>query len=159
MSEYKLGAEIIARSKASTWDEAKLEWELESVFHQEEPETCLCGHFPINEVCLLRNRLNGNTADVGNCCVKKFLGLQSDKIFQALRRIRNDLSRPLNGETIDHARKSGWINDWEYRFSMDTVRKRKLTASQMLKRQQINQRVIQNVMVKRRQPPRPKGGQ
>lgn len=159
MSEYKLGAEIVARSKANTWDEAKLEWELESVFHEEEPETCLCGHFPINEICVLRNKLNGKTADVGNCCVKKFMGLQSDKIFQALRRIRSDLCRPLNVETIDHAYKNKWINEWEYRFSMDTVRKRKLTPSQMFKRQQINQRVIQNVMVKRRGQPGPKGGQ
>lgn len=150
MSEYKLGAEIVARSHASTWDQAKLEWELESVFHAEEPETCLCGHFPINEVCVLRNKANGNSADVGNCCVKKFMGLASDKIFQALRRVRNDLSRPLNAETISHARENGWINDWEYRFSMDTVRKRKLTPSQMQKRQQINQRVISNVVVKRR---------
>jgi hypothetical protein len=90
MGEYKLTQEIVARSVATTWDEAKLEWKLEEVYEADEPETCLCGHAPIVERCILRNQSNLNTALVGNCCVKKFIGLPSDKIFQAFKRVRKD---------------------------------------------------------------------
>ena len=86
MSQYKLSAEIVAQSEAQAWDEAKLEWKLDHIYWEEEPDTCLCGHYPINELCILRNAKNGNTALVGNCCVKKFMGLPSDKIFQSLKK-------------------------------------------------------------------------
>ena len=46
MSEYKLAEQIIQLSVANTWDEAKLEWQLEEIYRQEEPDTCLCGHSP-----------------------------------------------------------------------------------------------------------------
>lgn len=75
MSEYKLTQEIIALSQAKTWDVAKLEWILHEIYEAEEPETCLCGHFPIIEICTLQNKLNSNFVTVGNCCVKKSGGI------------------------------------------------------------------------------------
>jgi hypothetical protein len=69
MPEFQLTTEIIARSVATTWDAAKLEWSLLEVYEAEEPETCLCGHFPIIELCVLSNRRNQAEATVGNCCV------------------------------------------------------------------------------------------
>ncbi len=54
MAEYKRTREIIARSQADVWDEAKLEWELAEVYRTKEPDVCLCGHPPINEPCVLR---------------------------------------------------------------------------------------------------------
>jgi hypothetical protein len=147
-NEYQLSREIIARSNATTWDEAKLEWDLAAIYHQAEPETCLCGHFPIIEICVLQNRLNGNRAIVGNVCVKKFMGLPSERIFQAVRRIRKDPSRPLNAEAIEHAFQHGWINDWERRFCFDTMRKRKPSQKQLNIRLQINENVLKNVVRK-----------
>lgn len=79
MAEFQLTREILERSTATTWDAAKLEWTLHEVFESEEPETCLCGHYPIIENCVLRNKTNGAFATVGNCCVKKFIGLPSDR--------------------------------------------------------------------------------
>src|SRR6266478_1724325 len=134
MSEYKLTSEIMSRSVAETWDEAKLEWKLDAISIAEEPSTCLCGHFPIIELCRIRNYKNGNKAIVGNCCVKKFIGLPSDKIFQALKRVQRDCSRALNAETIEYAHQKGWINDWERRFYFDTMRNRKLSGKQSQKR-------------------------
>ena len=49
MSGYKLTEEILKRSQAKVWDIAKLEWKLNEIYEAEEPETCLCGHFPIIE--------------------------------------------------------------------------------------------------------------
>lgn len=146
MSEYQLTERLIARSVADTWDEAKLEWGLEHVWREDEPDTCLCGHFPIIEICLLRNRRNNNTAIVGNCCVKKFTNLPSDLIFQAVKRIESDVEHAINAETIHHAHEKGWINDWERKFYMDTWRKRKLSGAQHTKRVQINQKVLANIV-------------
>nr|WP_315232145.1 hypothetical protein [uncultured Albidiferax sp.] len=145
MSEYKLAAGIIALSSASGWDAAKLEWALYEVFEADEPDTCLCGHFPIIENCVLRNKTNGRLATVGNCCVKKFIGLPSDLIFQAVKRVRADSTKSLNGESLTHALDKGWINDWESDFYFRIMRKRNLTAKQADKKWQINQKFLYNM--------------
>lgn len=112
------------------------------IYYQEEPDTCLCGHFPINEICVLRNKRNNITTEVGNICVKKFLGLPSELIFQALRRIAKDETRALNTEAIDHAFRKGWINNWEKKFYFDTMRKRNLSNKQWAKRIEVNRQVL-----------------
>jgi hypothetical protein len=145
MSEYKLTEEIINRSQSKVWDMAKLEWSLHQIYEAEEPETCLCGHFPIIEICTLRNKLNGQFATVGNCCVKKFIGLPSDLIFQAVKRVRKDNQKSLNAEAIQHAYEKGWINEWEYKFSIDTMRKRNLSQKQLQTRMKVNEKMLANM--------------
>ena len=145
MSEFKLTQQIVERSNAKTWDQAKLEWVLNDVYEADEPETCLCGHFPIIELCNLRNKVNGGFATVGNCCVKKFIGLPSDLIFQAVKRIRGDITKSLNAEAIDYAHTKQWISDWEQTFYFNVMRKRKLTTKQREKKVQINQKFIINM--------------
>ncbi|MGL0949071.1 hypothetical protein [Vibrio vulnificus] len=141
MSEYKLTEEIIKLSQSQLWDVAKSEWILYEIYEADEPERCLCGHFPIIEICNLKNKLNFNYATVGNCCVKKFIGLPSDKIFQAIKRVRKDDEKSLNAEAITHAYDKGWINDWEKSFYLDVMRKRKLTPNQLNKKVQINNKL------------------
>ena len=142
MPQFLLTTEIIARSVARTWDEAKLEWTLLEVYEAEDPEKCLCGHFPIVELCVLLNQRNRVQATVGNCCVKKFIGLPSDKIFHAVKRIRKDLSKSLNAETIQHAFDRRWIGEWEKNFYFDIMRKRNLSIKQAVKKNEINQLVL-----------------
>ena len=145
MSEYRLTSEIIKLSVADIWDMAKLEWGLHEIYEAEEPETCLCRHFPIKEICVLRNKANGNFTVVGNCCVKKFIGLPSDKIFQAVKRVRKDDEKSLNAEAINHAFEKGWINQWEFEFSIDTMRKRNLSLKQVQTRKKINVKMLANM--------------
>lgn len=145
MSEYKLTSEIIGLSQSDIWDKAKLEWTLHDIYQAEDPETCLCGHFPIIEICVLRNKFNGNHATVGNCCVKKFIGLPSDKIFQAVKRVKKDNQKSLNAEAIEHGKNKGWLNQWEYNFYMDIMRKRNLSQKQRQKKIQINQKFALNM--------------
>ncbi|WP_230291717.1 hypothetical protein [Croceicoccus sp. Ery5] len=140
-----LTAEIIALSEADNWSVARQEWHLQSIYFEEEPSTCLCSHFPIIEVCVLVNAKNGNTAEVGNVCVNKFLGIPSKIIFDGLKRVANDQDKALNIPAVDYIRKKGWINDWEYGFLNDTSRKRTLSPKQAAKRHQINQRILKNV--------------
>jgi hypothetical protein len=138
----QLKAEILARSVASAWDAARLEWALEDVYFVDDPETCLCGHFPIVEVCVLRNRKNRKSAEVGNVCVNKFMGLRSDKVFDAIKRIRKDIDRAPNAETIELFFGQGLISYWERKFSLDTWRKKNLTGGQLTKRHEINQKML-----------------
>ncbi|NTW87618.1 MAG: hypothetical protein HGB26_00490 [Desulfobulbaceae bacterium] len=145
MSEYKLTQEIILQSQAKIWDIAKHEWELDEIYEADEPETCLCGHFPIIEICILKNKINFNMAIVGNCCVKKFIGLPSDLIFQAVKRVRKDNQKSLNSESLYYAYKKGWINEWEYKFSIDTMRKRNISSKQLKTRMKINDKMLFNM--------------
>ncbi len=142
MSEYKLSQEIINLSFSKIWEQAKLEWQLAEIYHQDEPDTCLCGHYPINEICVITNKINSNSVEIGNVCVKKFIGLPSDKIFRSLKRIAKDDSKALSAEAIQHASDKKWINSWETNFYFDTIRKRKLSTNQLAKRKQINQLVL-----------------
>ena len=148
MSSQRLINEILTLSSSSIWDVAKLEWQLEDVTKEEDPSTCLCGHYPIIELCKLRNKMNQNTAIVGNCCVKRFIGLPSQKIFQAVARVQKEWWRSLNAETIEHAHTKRWISDWEKTFYLDTMRKRinSMSQKQNIKRNEINQRVLKHII-------------
>lgn len=145
MSIFKLTNEILQRSQSDFWEIAKSEWMLNEIYESEQPDTCLCGHFPIIEICILENMLNQNLVTVGNCCVKKFIGLPSGLIFQAVKRIRKDIKKSLNPEAIKHAHKNAWINDWEFNFSMDTCRKRILSDRQMETRIKVNEKMLKNM--------------
>ncbi len=149
MGEFKLIQEITTLSEAYSWDLAKSEWYLNEIYFSEDPATCLCGHYPIKELCEIKNRLNSNSVVVGNCCVKKFIGLPSDNIFQALKRVMKDYSRSLNVDTLEIAFYKKWINEWEHNFYVDTFRKRKLTDRQLAKRTQINEKIIRKIQLRK----------
>jgi hypothetical protein len=143
--QNKLTLEIIERSNAKTWQEAKWEWEIESIFNQTEPDTCLCGHSPIMELCILRNRCNGNRVTVGNVCVKKFLGLESDPIFKCVRRVTKDIKKPLNRATLDHALRQGWISHLNHFTYVNVLMKRNLFSLQLPERIKINQLILAQI--------------
>lgn len=127
MTKFRLFEEIVGRSEADTWEEAKEEWQLHHTEFASDEEvafgkyTCLCGHTHLRELCYIENKTNGNQTMVGNCCIKKFMeDIQSDKIFQAVKR------KKINSFTLDHARKLGIIKEWEYNFAKHLIRKRKI---------------------------------
>jgi hypothetical protein len=153
-AQFQLWEEIIALSVANTWHEARLEWELDGVYMSDEPGTCLCGHYPIREHCVLRNCRNGEEVVVGNVCVNKFMDMDTGPLFTAFNRIRKNIEAALNVEAIEHAYAKGWFTPWEYGFYIDTYKKRnwkrvsacgqpnKISPGQLTKRVQINQKVL-----------------
>lgn len=138
----QLKREILARSSAKVWEVAKSEWRLVGIHEADEPNTCLCGHHPIKEICTIRNGITDLVTDVGNVCINRFFGIRSDKIFAAVKRIRRNVDKSLNAEAIVHFHSMGVINDWEYGFSQNTFRKRELSAAQLRTRQKINHKVL-----------------
>lgn len=141
----ELKREILARSRATDWELAKKEWRLIAISEADEPERCLCSHFPIIELCNISNRITGVTVDVGNVCVKRFLGFRSDLIFASLKRIRKDIQASVGADATAFFYDQGIINDWEYRFQQSTMRKRNLSEAQMATRMRINQKIIASI--------------
>lgn len=142
MSEFKLSTEIVKLSESTDWDSAKLEWSLATVYEAEEPETCLCGHYPIIELCILTNTYNQHTATVGNCCVKKFMGLRSDKLFDAIKKIKKEPRKSVNSEMLLYAFRHGWLSLWEKDFYDDITRKRVLSYKQEGIKYKLNAKII-----------------
>lgn len=140
-----LKAEILSRSRATDWETAKSEWYLVSISEADEPETCLCSHFPIIELCTVANRLTQVQVDVGNVCVKRFLGFRSDLIFAAIKRIRADISRSINADAAVLFHERGIINAWEYGFQQSTMAKRNLSEKQLQTRISINQKILASI--------------
>jgi len=143
---FRLMQEIIARSGSGIWHEAKLEWALSHVYFSptDEPGVCLCGHAPIREHCVITNRLNGNVAVVGNCCVKRFIGLPSGSIFAGLRRIARNPESALSPAAAEYAHRAGLLDRWEYEFCLNSHDKpaHRLSPRQLAKRVEINAKVL-----------------
>lgn len=144
-NQFVLSQEIIELSEAGIWDLARAEWELVGIYFADEHEMCLCSHYPIKEVCVLRNKTNSNTAEVGNVCVNKFLGIPSKIIFDGIKRVSRDIEKALNTSAAHFAFRKNWINEWEYNFCVSTANLRVLSIKRMAKRTQINRKVLQNM--------------
>ncbi len=131
-NECQLYTEVAKRSIATTWDEIIDEWDVITIEYCEEPGACLCGHFPINELCTLRNHKTCQVIVVGNCCVKQFMGKSiPDEIFKAIKRIRKDNTKSINMGTLDYAKRNGLLaKEADYDFYANIMKKRKLTLRQ-----------------------------
>lgn len=141
----QLKTAILALSRATDWEHAKKEWRLVEVSEADEPETCLCGHYPIVELCTIANATTGRSVDVGNVCIKRFLGFRSDLIFQSLKRIRADRDKALGPDATAFFHERGVINGWEYRFQQSTMRRRNLSERQLVSRHKINEKVLASI--------------
>lgn len=140
---YKLTEEIINLSVSDYWESAKFEWNFEYAYQSEKPQTCLCGHFPIINICIIKNTKNQNDAEVGNCCVNKFLGIDDgNKIFLSINKIKNDFSKSISEEVVEYLKKKRIINETEYKFYLDIFRKRNLSYKQLEFKKKINQKFI-----------------
>lgn len=139
----KFTAAILALSNAKDWLEAKPEWELYLVYDDGSDRACECGHQPIHQICVIRNRYNANEAEVGNVCVHNFMQLASRRIFAVLRRVRAEITKSLNPAALDLFHKRGVISAGELGEYLDYWRKRtNMTEAQRRQKIEINQRVL-----------------
>lgn len=144
----KFTAAILALSNAKVWDEAKPEWELYIVYNDGSNRSCKCGHQPIHQICVIRNRKNRNEAEVGNVCVHKFMKLASRRIFSVIRRVRAEISKSLNPHALELFFERGVISSGELDDYKDYWRKRtNMTDAQRRQKLEINQRVLNFVDV------------
>jgi hypothetical protein len=139
----RLTDEIIALSNSKDWDNAKLEWNFEYAYQNPNFQSCLCGHYPIKNICVIKNLKNSSKTEIGNCCVKKFLGiLEGDNFFNSIKKIKIDLSKRMHKDVLYYLYEKKVLNQFEYEFYMDTIRKIKLSEKQLAIRVRINQKFI-----------------
>lgn len=138
-----LRTEIVARSRSKIWDIAKTEWSVVSMENVEEPETCLCGHFPITEVLILQNKYSKECVRIGNVCVNKFIVKNNN--FNGYKRICKDTSKSVNYELLEFAYKNNWISQRDFDFYKAIMSKRTLTVKQMSWKKDINASIISKV--------------
>lgn len=138
----KLKTRIIELSTSKNWQEAKSEWDLVTIFRTTEPETCLCDHNPIFEVCVIRNSSNGNEEEIGNVCIHHFLGLNTKSHFNALRRIHKDNSLSISASFLDFVFKKEIISADEYTFYKNIMGKHSPLTIDLLHKEEINRKII-----------------
>jgi hypothetical protein len=139
----KLKAAILSLSVSNEWLEAKPEWELYIVYNDGSDRSCECGHQPIHQICVIKNRDNQNQAEVGNVCVHNFMQLASRRVFSVLRRVRAEITKSLNPAALDLFRKRGVISAGEEADYLDYWRRRtNMTQAERRQKIDINQRVL-----------------
>lgn len=160
VSNWKLPEELRTLSDNKSWPKMLEEWSLDYVEILEEDEdleTCLCHHHPIREVCHIKNRVNGHTSIVGNCCIKRF---ENDapafegthKIFASLKKIKLNPEASANKELIEYAFSKGVLNDRERKFYLDIWKKRGLTDPQLRWKASLNTKIIRDLTGQRGAP-------
>lgn len=142
----KFTAAILALSNSKVWLDAKPEWELHGVYNDPSDRACECGHQPIHQICVIKNRENSNEAEVGNVCVHNFMQLASRRIFAVLRRVEAELTKSLNPAALDLFVRRGVITDQERDEYLLYWRKRtSMTDEQRAQKSEINERVLEYV--------------
>jgi hypothetical protein len=136
---------IVQMSSVLEWDKAKIEW-IYLGSDMLSGSECLCGH-PITEVCYLKNSLTGHRAEVGNCCVQKFMentevAKKSKESFRILRGINKNPLYTIPAGMIRDALREEIINSWEFRFYHSIGRKRNLSDKQVDCKAKINFKII-----------------
>jgi hypothetical protein len=114
---FKLIDEILSMSESQYWDDAILEWDFTNAYYSEELQTCLCGHYPIKNICVIKNHINQNQTEVGNCCINKFLSIEEgNNIFSSLKRIKDDNTKSMSNETLEYLYSKRILSNTEYNF-------------------------------------------
>ncbi|MES2046722.1 MAG: hypothetical protein V4475_22855 [Pseudomonadota bacterium] len=139
----KFTAAILALSNSKAWLEAKPEWELYIVYNDGSERACECGHQPIHQICVIKNRENANEAEVGNVCVHNFMQLASKRVFAVLRRVKAEITKSLNPAALNLFNRRGVISNGELDDYLEYWRKRgNMTDRQRNQKLEINQRVL-----------------
>jgi len=140
---------VLERSIAKDWRDAIKEWRVVGItLNEEDSDTCVCGHYPIKEICTITNVLTRYDLDIGNHCVLHFLKISTGNVFANIKRIRTDAAKAVTKDLLELAYENCWINDWEYTFCLDTAKRRKMTEKQIACRTRINEKILQRTKEK-----------
>jgi len=130
----KLEKAVLEKSVATTFNEAKKEWDLLYIYKQAQGGVCICGHSPIVDHCVLRNHLNSRRLVVGNVCVEKFNSEQfqlSSLAFKCLGNMKKDEKKRANDALLKFARDQGLITEKDYNFYSEVrLKRRRISGKQ-----------------------------
>ena len=148
---YKLIERIIEQSNSSNWHNAKLEWKIVDIYKLEKDEdnkTCLCWHYPIRNICILKNKENGNKVVVWQVCAKKFNNLDENininSFFSSILRVRENLYKSVHKKVIEYYYEKWILTEKDKDFYLNIIKKKKnsLSNKQLKRKKNINWRII-----------------
>ena len=137
---WKLIDKLRPMSKAQDLGGITREWKLQSV-NELTGSTCLCGKHPITEVCCLINKVTGNFADVGNCCVKLFNPTEWE-ISNAVLNLYKGKTATAPLSLVNRAFSDRVISLKECQFLESIGRKRKLSDKQKSWKESITVKIV-----------------
>ena len=141
-NEEILKIKILQASSSKDWETACREWEILQVYIADEPQKCLCGHYPIKRICELVNKVTGSIEKVGSCCVTKFLPIKPELIISSVKRVRENSLASLKPEIIDLAYQLKIITPVEHNFYQKQKRRSNLNAPGKNLAREINLRIL-----------------
>ena len=144
-----LKANLLVLSSSKDWPSAKQEWKLHDIYileENDEKEKCSCGHYPIKEVCILKNEINNNTAVVGNVCVKRFMDNIKYVDLSSILKVKKSNTKSVSENILELSYKKGYIIKKDYNFYKDIYRKRKLSEKQISWKQDVNDKIIKQFL-------------
>lgn len=115
--------QVLEHSVSNTWEEAKREWH-HIGSHLEPESNCICGH-EILEVCNIENNINGAILNVGNVCVRKFMGIDRRHDFKLIKK------ELIDSQLFSELIYNDVLTNWEVDFYNSIKRKRKLSNRQL----------------------------
>ncbi|HDX4251062.1 TPA: hypothetical protein ROG52_005737 [Klebsiella oxytoca] len=145
----RLKQHILSLSVSTNFEVARTEWKLHSIEVSDEFDNCPCGQ-EIKEHCYIENSSNGNTTYVGNVCINRFLEISTGTLFDGLKRIKKYIHANPNQALIEYANRKGYLFDKEFDFLISTIKKRNLSDKQKAWKEKINNRILNEIVVKNR---------
>lgn len=141
-NETILKIKILQASNSKEWNIAVKEWEILRVYFSDDPQKCLCGHYPIKRICELVNKITGSIEKVGSCCVTKFLPIKPELLMNSIKRIKENNLATLKPEIIDLAYQLEVISAVEHNFYQKQKRRSNLNALGKNLAREINLKIL-----------------
>jgi len=135
---------IIDLSHSRIWTTVKDEWQLLYIYRTEAWGVCLC-ETDIKDHCVLYNNVTLQQTVVGNVCVNNFMGLETNILFEGVKRIRNNPIAAPNMALMEYCKQQKWLSDNEQQFLWNIFSKRKLSFRQENWRRDINNKILMNI--------------
>jgi hypothetical protein len=119
---------LINASESNIYSKAIEEWKLDHIYFCAKygDENCICTH-EIQQVCIVKNKINGNKLNIGNCCISKFNIAGGKDTVKAIDSLKKD---KLNKSLILLAFELDLIDEWSKIFLLNIVRMKLLTEKQ-----------------------------
>jgi hypothetical protein len=143
-NEEILKRKIQENSLADSFADARLEWEILSIYIVPSGDKCICGHQPIKRVCEIANKETGSVVKIGSCCLGRFFDLKTQRIETGLNRLKAGIQHNLSPYLLEIAVKFKIINSIEERFYQKIKGKSRLNEILLKQKIAINKKVLEH---------------
>jgi len=147
-NQLALQTHILALSTSDNWTLARQEWVFSAATYHLTYTNCPCG-VQIREMCYIHNIENNNETYIGNVCVNQFMSISVENaLFDGIKRIQADIEANANPALIRYCYQIEVLKEHEYQFLMNVCLKRKFSDKQLQWKKVLNQKILNEVIIK-----------